>query len=124
MILTAQRHQPHAPSRSAAEPVIRVEPLGVEIRVQPGETLIDAAWREGYEWPTLCFGQLQCTLCHVIVRDGAENLSAIGPEEAQAMHSLLGRGGKRDLSNCRLACCVQVHGPAVVEKDGVRRRGP
>jgi ferredoxin, 2Fe-2S len=106
-------------------PRVRVEPLGVEIEVRPGETLIEAAWRLGYHWPTSCYGQAQCTLCNVTVVEGDEHLSEIGEEEANALWDLLSGRGARDVSRRRLACRAEVHGPVTVEKPGVRREdGP
>ncbi len=104
-------------------PVVRVEPLGVEIEVRPGETLIEAAWREGYHWPTVCFGQADCTVCHVVVLEGSDNLSAIASDEEAALEVLSGHG-RRNVTNHRLACRLEVHGPAVVRKRGVRREVP
>jgi|HubBroStandDraft_6_1064221.scaffolds.fasta_scaffold92359_2 2Fe-2S ferredoxin len=34
--------------------VVRVEPLGVDIDVRPGESIMAAAQRSGYYWPTHC----------------------------------------------------------------------
>jgi 2Fe-2S ferredoxin len=99
--------------------LVRVEPLGVDIEVQAGETLIDAAWREGYWWPTVCFGQAECTACHVVVRSGDANLSEIGTEEARALQLL--RTSASNLADVRLACRLEVCGPVTVEKRGVRK---
>ena len=103
-------------------PRVRVEPLGVEIEVHAGETLIEAAWRLGYHWPTSCYGQAQCTLCNVAVVAGDEHLSEIGEEEANALWDLLSGRGTRDVSRRRLACRAEVSGPVTVEKPGVRPR--
>jgi len=107
-------------ARRDGNAVVRVQPLDVDIEVQPGETLIEAAWREGYDWPTVCYGQAECTACHVVVVEGAENVSDVGPDEAKALE-LLRSSGLRNLDARRLACRLQVHGPAIVEKRGVRR---
>lgn len=107
-------------TRPATRPVVRVEPLGVEIEVHAGETLIDAAWREGYYWPTVCYGQAECMSCNVLVLEGAGNLSDVGADEDHALRSRLRAGGQRNIDNRRLACQVEVHGPATVEKPGVR----
>ena len=100
--------------------LVRVEPLGVDLEVRSGETLIEAAWREGYSWPTVCYGQAQCTECHVVVVDGAEHLSEVGPDEARAL-LMLRSSGLPNLAARRLACRLEAHGPATVEKPGVRR---
>ena len=101
---------------------MRVEPSGEEIEVHPGETLIEAAWRNGLHWPTICYGQAQCMACHVVVMSGADNLSELGEEEEEAMRLLLQVRGRRSIDRRRLACRLEVHGPAVVEKRGVRPR--
>jgi 2Fe-2S ferredoxin len=103
-------------------PVVHVEPAGVDIEVLPGETLIEAAWRQGYDWPTVCFGQAQCTACVVVVRDGAANLSDIGAEEAATIRQRVATG-RRNVDNVRLACRLEVHGPATVDKRGVKSTG-
>lgn len=59
--------------------------MGVDIAVRPGETLIEAAWRAGYYWPTVCFGQADCLSCRVLVVGRAENLADVGPEESKAL---------------------------------------
>ncbi len=100
--------------------VVRVQPLDVDIEVRPGETLIEAAWREGYEWPTVCYGQAECTACHVVVVEGVDNLSDVGRDEEKALE-LVRSSGLRNLDARRLACRLQFHGPAIVEKRGVRR---
>ena len=113
---------PLGPLRSAGSggQTVRVEPLGVELAVLPGETLIDAAWRAGYQWPTVCYGQARCMACQVVIRDGVENVIPPGEEELGAMRTLL---GNRGLQNRRLACRLEVTGRVVVEKRGVRKEG-
>jgi ferredoxin, 2Fe-2S len=96
-------------------PSVRVEPEGFVLTVESGETLIEAAWRLGYVWPTTCYGKAECTMCHVEVVAGAENLSALGDEEAAAL-AVLGRRA----NGLRLACRLQLAGDAVVRKRGVR----
>jgi ferredoxin, 2Fe-2S len=99
-------------------PSVRVEPEGFVLTVEPGETLIEAAWRLGYVWPTTCYGKAECTMCHVEVLAGAGHLSAVGDEEAAAL-AMLGRRGR----GMRLACRLQLAGDAVVRKQGVRAPG-
>ncbi len=52
--------------------VVRVEPLGVSIEVARGETLMAAAERQGYRWPTVCHGQALCTVCFIEDSDAFE----------------------------------------------------
>ena len=101
-------------------PIIRVDPLGVELDVRPGETLIEAAWRSGYYWPTVCYGQAECAACHVTVLEGEQHLVAPSEEELTAIRTLLTGPLGRSPERRRLACRLQVVGPAVVEKKGVR----
>jgi ferredoxin len=60
--------------KTASSHVAHVVPADVDIEVLDGETLFDASWREGYDWPTVCIGQMLCTACHVIVKEGIENV--------------------------------------------------
>src|SRR5262245_570472 len=94
---------------------VRVEPVGIEIGVARGETLFDAAWRAGYRWPTICFGQAQCTACHVTVLAGAEHASPVGPTEAVVL-PFIARRLRRDPAGLRLACQLRVTGDARVEQ--------
>lgn len=99
---------------------VRVEPLGVTILVEPGETLFDAAFREGLEWPSTCYGQIECTLCATRITDGREHAKPMGEEEQHALkYRYAGDSDPRDL---RLACCLELTGgDVVVFKSGVRR---
>jgi 2Fe-2S ferredoxin len=114
---------PQRPTASAPR-VVHVEPLGADLELEAGETIIEAAWRLGYYWPTVCYGQAQCTLCHIEVLQGEENLSPLGDEERQTLVHRLGRGGRRDITRLRLACRAQADGGVTVRKEGVRRPDP
>ena len=94
---------------------VLVEPEAIQLIVERGETLIEAAWRLGYVWPTTCYGRAECTACHVEIISGAEHASTVGEEEAAALALLRGRGRK-----LRLACRLEFDGDAVVRKRGVR----
>jgi len=100
-------------------PVVRVLPLGVDIPVEPGESLMRAAQRAGYVWPTRCRGMALCTACTVEVESGATNFNGISEIEAEALEHVRTRKppGEREL---RLACQAEPRGDAVVVKRGVR----
>lgn len=99
------------------EAQVRVEPAGVDIEVFKGETLFDAAWREGYDWPTICLGQALCTACHVRLREGEENVSPlVEREEQQAVQRISRRLYKGDTTGVRLACRLFVTGAVIVEQ--------
>jgi len=87
---------------------VRVEPAGIELTVEPGETVMHAAERLGYRWPTVCHGQAV-----------SEHLVAPAPLERSALGSspvVAAAGG----GHVRLACQATVTGDVVVGKRGVR----
>src|SRR5258705_2398947 len=83
-------------------PVVHVEPIGVDLALEPGETIIEAAWRLGYYWPTVCYGQARCTMCAVQVLGGEESLTPIESDEDNALRHWLACPGRRDLLDVRL----------------------
>jgi len=97
---------------------VRVEPAGLEIEVRPGETLFDAAWREGYDWPTICLGQALCTHCHIrLLSADAAALSPIEKDERLALQRVARRLYKLDMTGLRLACQMEIFaGDLVVEQ--------
>jgi 2Fe-2S ferredoxin len=103
--------------RAAASHVAHVVPADIDIEVLDGETLFDAAWRHGYDWPTVCVGQMRCTACHVIVREGLENVKpVVEQQEASAIRRLAQRIYNGDEAGLRLACQLDITGAVVVEQ--------
>ena len=102
---------------------VRVEPLGVEFELQPGETLMAAAQRGGYYWPTICKGNAQCNRCAVTVVDGT-GLLPYSPVELAGLRNVRWRDGPEDHTD-RLACQLRAdeNAAAIVEKRGVRHVG-
>lgn len=49
-------------------------PEGAEIEVEPGETILNAALRNGIEIEHACEKSCACTTCHVVVREGYDSL--------------------------------------------------
>jgi ferredoxin len=100
-------------------PLVRVEPAGVDIPVEPGQTIIAAALAAGHGWPTVCGGVGSCRTCFLRVRrDQADRLSPIERWEREGLDELgLGDGGA---SVVRLACQARVLDDVVVTKPGVR----
>ena len=97
--------------------VARVEPIGVEIEVREGETLFDAAYREGYDWPTICLGQGSCTHCHVRLLKGGEHVSPVTNEhERRGIKRLAQRLYDQEVGGIRLACQIELSGDVVVEQ--------
>ena len=98
---------------------IRVEPSGAEFEVDSNETIMAAARRQGYRWPTICNGKAECTTCFVKVVAGVSNLGPIGPVEERGMDTLL-RSFPEAGGSIRLACQTTLTGDVVVRKPGVR----
>jgi 2Fe-2S ferredoxin len=109
---------------SASTPGVRqvghvsVEPSGVQFDVRPAESVIQAAWRAGFQWPTTCWGQAECGVCAMEILEGAEFLVPADKVEAARLRSL----PRRDGGNRRLACQTRLPGGGnlTVRKPGVR----
>ena len=100
--------------------VVRVEPAGVDIPVDDGETLMAAAVRAGYRWPTVCGGQAQCGVC-VLTVVSPSDLPAPSPLESGRLAVVPERVLWPD-AVLRLACQLRVEDEGlVVFKRGVRR---
>lgn len=99
---------------------VRVEPLGAVLFVREGETLMQAASRQGYYWPSICQGEARCGLCSIEVTEGVDNLGQLERNEAVAIGLLLRPRPDQLPGRLRLACCVRPTGDAVVVKRGVR----
>ena len=100
-------------------PTVTVQPLGVEIEVPDGATIMAAAQQQGYYWPTTCGGEGRCTTCACRVVSGMERLSPRGRSEERVLVDERGAGILEQ--PVRLACQTQVYGDVEVEKTGVRR---
>ena len=98
---------------------IHVEPSGVSFDILGDETIIEAAWRNHYTWPTICNGQGSCKTCVCMVIDGADQLESIESYEAQGLAEIATTLPKRD-GIWRLACQAKVHGDVRLRKVGVR----
>ena len=90
------------------QPVVIGLPRGHELRPEPGEVLLDAAWRADIPLASSCGGQGVCGDCVVNVVEGAENL--VPPDVVE--EAWFKRGDRPP--RVRLACRLLVRGPAVV----------
>jgi 2Fe-2S ferredoxin len=102
-------------------PRVIVEPSGVAIQVEQGESLMTAAARAGYKWPTVCHGKAECTVCFVVADDPD---AFIDPEPAElaGLEMFAGRAvyeGKV----LRLACQARPRRDTTVTKRGVKPAG-
>ena len=97
-----------------------VEPAGIDLSVEDGETVMAAAVRSGYRWPTVCGGNAECGVCVLSVVSSGE-LPPPSPFEAGRLATVPER--ILDPSAVlRLACQLRVVDDGlVVFKRGVRR---
>jgi ferredoxin len=96
---------------------VLVQPSGVRLDPEPGETVFRAAGRQGYRWPTICGGNGTCRTCVLVVESGAEHCAPIEDLEAEGLDAL--KEAKDGVH--RLACQLRVTGDVVVTKRGVKR---
>lgn len=100
-------------------PVVTIVPGNMQIEVAAGETLAQAAWRQGYHWPTTCWGEMQCMVCAAVVRSGEHAAEPASQAEEAAISACMPRF--RQQPGTRLACQLRATGDGlVVEKEGVR----
>ena len=97
-------------------PTVRVMPVDAVVEVAAGESLLAAAHRQGWFWPTVCNGDCDCGTCWMVVDEGAEHCSAMEAAE----RATLAQGMKANEPRARLACQVRVSGPVVVTRRSVR----
>jgi ferredoxin len=95
---------------------VRVLPADAVVEVAPGESLMAAAQRQGWFWPTVCGGDCDCGTCWVVVEEGAEHGSAVEAAE----RATLAKGMKANEPRARLACQIEVSGPMVVTRRSVK----
>jgi ferredoxin, 2Fe-2S len=79
---------------------------------KPG-SLLDIALAHGIELEHNCGGSCACTTCHVVVREGAENLSEMAEDEEDRLDMAEGL-----TIRSRLGCQAVVRGDVVVEIPG------
>jgi len=92
---------------------VTVEPHGIELEVKDGQTAFRVANERGLKWPTRCGGARTCTLCTMIILDGAENLSRPDAEESFLVAPIARRSGLEP-ARIRMACAAKVKGRIVV----------
>lgn len=107
------------PPGDAPDVSVRVLPLDIELTVRPGESMMAAAQRQGYFWPTRCRGQAICTACLFEVVSGGEGFEPVGPLEADALEDLSEFQAKR-AGQLRLGCQARPREAATVFKRGVK----
>jgi 2Fe-2S ferredoxin len=99
--------------------VVTVLPLGLELDVPEGHTVMSAAHSAGYTWPTECESNASCGLCVSIVREGEAHCGPMPDEERATLERTMGMVAP----SRRLACRLTVTGPVTLTKRGVRPAG-
>ena len=99
---------------------VRVEPSGITLDVRDGETVMAAARRAGYRWPTICGGLADCGACALEVLEAAGTLPTPTTVEGMRLNALVERRRYPDRT-WRLACQLVPTGDVVVRKTGVVR---
>lgn len=98
---------------------VHILPAGITLDIEPGETVMAAAERCGYRWPTVCGGKGTCRTCFVLVEDGSEYCLAVSGLEGEGVAAL----AKTVRGEIRLACQLEIAGgQATVHKRGVKPR--
>ncbi len=76
---------------------------------KPG-SILDLAMHFGLPLEHVCGGNCSCTTCHVVVREGAENLSEMEENEMDFVGMAVGSG-----LGSRLGCQAVVRGDVTIE---------
>jgi ferredoxin, 2Fe-2S len=76
---------------------------------KPG-SILDVLVAHGVPLEHACGGNCACTTCHVIVKEGAENISEMQEDEEDRLDTAVGL-----TIRSRLGCQAVVHGDVVVE---------
>lgn len=78
-------------------------PEGAVIEAESGETVLDAALRNGIEIEHACEKSCACTTCHVIIRDGFNSLEESDELEDDMLDKAWGLE-----PNSRLSCQARI----------------
>lgn len=65
-------------------------PNGTVIHAEPGETICDAALRQGLAIEHACEKSCACTTCHVVVREGFDSLNELDELEEDMLDKAWG----------------------------------
>ena len=98
---------------------VTVQPDGIEYEAEIGQSIMGAAQKSGYYWPTTCGGNAICTTCMAEVVSGTESLSDMDEIERDTIVDE--RGSSILETPVRLACQATLIAdtPVTVRKYGV-----
>lgn len=85
-------------------------PYNITVDALEGENLLDLALQNGIDLQHNCGGVCACSTCHVIIREGEENLSEMEDDEADQLDEADGL-----TIHSRLGCQAIVSGDVTVE---------
>jgi len=86
-------------------PKVTFMPSGVEVEVNPGTTILDAALEANLDLDHNCGGNCACSTCHIIVEVGMEKLTPLHDDEQDMLDEAIGL-----TQTSRLACQCQISG--------------
>jgi ferredoxin, 2Fe-2S len=78
-------------------------PEGAVVEARPGETVLDAALRNGIDIEHACEKSCACTTCHIVIREGFASLEASDELEDDMLDKAWGLE-----PNSRLSCQAAV----------------
>lgn len=102
--------------------LVHVQPGGAEFEVLANESIMDAARRQNFTWPTVCQGMGACTACYVKVLEGRSHVSEMAEGERTSLDPIYYRNPQAMAGEFRLACQMTTKGPVTLFKRGIRRR--
>ncbi len=85
-------------------------PYNKTVLAKEGDTILDVALDNGIDLPHNCGGACACSTCHVIIKDGFNNLSEMEDNEADQLDEAEGL-----TLYSRLGCQAKIKGDIVVE---------
>ena len=90
-------------------PRVTIEPLGVILDCEAGESVWACARRQGVLIPTACAGKATCGLCRVKLIAGEENVTPINRDEQKHL------GNTYFITKLRLSCQLVPTGDLTVK---------
>ncbi len=85
-------------------------PLNITVQVQDGATILESALDNNIDLEHACGGFCACTTCHVILKEGGDDVSEMEFDEEDKLDTCEGV-----TLRSRLGCQSRIHGDLVVE---------
>ncbi len=89
---------------------VTFQPLGTAVETEEGKSILETALEHEIHLEHACGGFAACTTCHVIVKEGDDNLSELEELEEDMLDNVEG-GSLRS----RLGCQAKISGDVVVQ---------